>query len=68
MEKIREVERQHKAQTQRKKRLASAQRLSLDREGDLDVVEILVLLKNRYHDLRSVVDSENNIRNSGLDR
>jgi len=52
----------------KQKPLASAQGLGLDREGDLDVVEILVLLKNRHHDLRSVVDSKDDIRDSSLDR
>jgi len=46
----------------------SAKGLSLDRECNLDVVQILVLLKNRDHNLGSVVDSKNNICDTSLRR
>jgi len=44
----------------------SAQGLRLDREGNLDVVEILVLLEDGNHDLGSVVDSQNDISDASL--
>lgn len=44
----------------------SAERLSLNREADLDAVLLLGLLKDGNHDLGAVVDSEDNVLDAGL--
>lgn len=47
---------------------SSAERLSLNRKGDLDIVELFIFFKCAHHNLRAIVDSQYNIGNTSLQK